>query len=330
MKERLVILLCLLCFTTRYSHAQNLVPNPSFEDTLECPDFPGQVSRASGWYVAENTPDYFHTCCNNVHPDCGVPNNTFGARNAATGIAYCGIFTYLLYPPPEYKEKIGIELTTSLAIGTRYYVSMKISSVNTSFSQVVNGANNKLGMLLSTFKYDLNNLPPNNNFSQFYSDSIITDSVGWTTIKGSFIADSAYTFLTIGNFFDNQHTDTIRYWYINGNNELVAYYFIDDICITTDNAGCDFSTYINTPSSENPFLVFPNPVSNALTIKTKFIGINSIQLFNVDGQNVFRQKYVQTNETIKVDTNHLANGIYLLQINSGQNVYSQKIIILKS
>ena len=42
--------------------AQNLAPNPSFEDTVMCPNLGGQVDRAKFWYTVQNTPDYFHSC----------------------------------------------------------------------------------------------------------------------------------------------------------------------------------------------------------------------------------------------------------------------------
>ena len=42
--------------------AQNLVPNPSFEDYCSCPDNSGQVYRAIGWTSFGNSSDYFNCC----------------------------------------------------------------------------------------------------------------------------------------------------------------------------------------------------------------------------------------------------------------------------
>lgn len=336
-RMKAILVIVTLFFTVVAGNAQNLVPNPSFEDTLECPDFPGQVWRAQNWYTAASTPDYYNCCCNASHPVCGVPDNIFSSRYAPSGVAYCGMWTYARNnPPPDFQEKIGVELLNPLQIGTRYFFSMKVSSVSSKKNEAVNGAHNKLGMLLSTTKYDLIHLPPNGNYAHFYSDSIVTDTIGWVTINGSFIADSLYKFLTIGNFFDNDHVDTIRYWYINGNNELTAYYFVDDICLTTDSFGCDFSNIIAGECSlssvynvmhagTNP-LVFPNPFSSALYIDYKNVKLNSIVLFNSFGKCVYINNDLPLKGDLKIDAIDLPIGVYFIVIQNDFGVYSQKII----
>ena len=46
-------------FICEISFAQNLVPNPSFEDTLRCPNAVNQVDSAVGWIAYKGSPDYF-------------------------------------------------------------------------------------------------------------------------------------------------------------------------------------------------------------------------------------------------------------------------------
>ena len=116
---------------------------------------------------------------------------------------------------PIFREYIGVKLLTPLVIGVKYYVSFKAClSDNPSIVY----ASNKLGALFSTISYSVDSfcLPPCNstllppkNFAQVYSDSIITDTANWTTISGSFIADSVYQYVIIGNHFDNTHTSVI-------------------------------------------------------------------------------------------------------------------------
>jgi len=320
MKKHLSLLLLLIAVA---ASAQNLVPNPSFEDTVSCPDFSGQVWRAQGWYIAQNTPDYFNACCSGQLAPVSVPCNTFSCRYAATGVAYCGFWTYCLYPLPEYYEKIGIQLSSSLTVGTRYYVSMKVSSVS-SRNQGSNGAMNKLGMLFSTYQKLFQPDQPNNNYCQFWSDSIVTDTLGWVTLNGSFIADSNYNFLTVGNFFDNAHADTIRYWY-NGNHELCTYYYVDDICVTTDSLGCSFSTGIQDPL--NYFCsIGPNPVSDQITIQCKLRAPSEVTMVNAFGDLVYISSVSQPISEIKV--RGLPNGLYLLRIEQAQNSFSQMISIV--
>lgn len=306
--------------------AQNLVPNPSFEEILSCPDFPGQVWRAQGWYVAENTPDYYNACCNNTFPVVGVPSNIFAYRNAATGDAYCGLWLFTSFPPPYPREKIGVKLIKPLSLGVRYFVSFNLSSVS-SHSQDSNGGISKIGMLFSTKKYDLTNSPPTNNYSQFSADSIIADTTGWVLVKGSFVADSEYMYLTIGSFFDNTHTDTIKYWSLNGSG-VYSYYYIDDICVTTDSVGCRFYDAITNPIINFPFQIYPNPANDLITVKLNSINANSISLFNSLGQIVYENKAVKNNSVDEIDVSRYRCGIYLLQINMKEEIITQKISIV--
>lgn len=62
------------------------------------------------------------------------------------------------------------------------------------------------------------------NSAHVYSDSLLNDTANWVQIKGSFIADSAYQYVVIGNFFDDFNTDTL-------NCSSASYAFIDMICV---------------------------------------------------------------------------------------------------
>ena len=93
------ILISLLILITNYGFAQNLILNPSFEDTVctwpipgnPCWDYHAAVeSSCVNWYApAGSIPDYFHVNYNSIdslwdridshgNPGNGVPNNFFG------------------------------------------------------------------------------------------------------------------------------------------------------------------------------------------------------------------------------------------------------------
>jgi len=56
-----LILFSLFC--TLNTQAQlNLVPNPSFEDTVNCPYFISEILSCANWLNFGNTPDYFNAC----------------------------------------------------------------------------------------------------------------------------------------------------------------------------------------------------------------------------------------------------------------------------
>jgi len=208
------------------SFAQNLVPNPSFEDYTSCPNGSGQVNKATGWDSYNSSPEYFHYCSTVV----SVPDNWgFGYQCSATGNAHCGFIAYNPWSPNN-RELIGRQLSNALIPGEIYYVNMKVS-----LGEWSNCATNKLGILFSTIPYDGPSSPPINNSSHIYASAIITDTINWLTITGSFIADSAYEYIIIGNFFDDANTDTS----INDNSNLCkSYYFVDDVCVSMDSLTC--------------------------------------------------------------------------------------------
>lgn len=100
--------------------AQNLVPNPSFENYLACPGGFGQLSdNAFNWQAWGNTneyPNYFHTCVGEW--GSSVPQNGFGHQEPVSGEGYAGMLTFgKNYPQTQIH--IGCQLNQSLELGSR-------------------------------------------------------------------------------------------------------------------------------------------------------------------------------------------------------------------
>ena len=194
----------MLTFACSLCNAQiNLVPNPSFEDTIACPHNANQLGNASGWYVSRESPNYFNECAF-ITDGSSVPYNMAGYQYAHSGTAYCGFAAYSRVGA-NYREYFTCQLIHPLITGTKYKVSYYLSLANS----FVNLSCNKIGLLFSTINYNLSNPAPVGNYSQFCTDSIITDTLNWVHIESSFIADSDYVYITVGNFFDDTNTDTI-------------------------------------------------------------------------------------------------------------------------
>ncbi len=130
-----------------------------------------------------------------------------------------------------FQERIfyGIKLITSLKIGHRYAVSFFINLADSSCS-----AMNNIGVLFCTQKIkiiDTSNITsvcyPNR--AQVYSKNVIEDKINWVEIKGSFIADSAYNYMVVGNLFDYKKT-TYKNLDCTGALEYPAY-LIDDFTV---------------------------------------------------------------------------------------------------
>lgn len=308
--------LFVLLFTLLRSGAgfgQNLVPNPSFEDYILCPDAVIQIERATGWLNFGNSPDYFNSCSSTMN----VPNSGFGYQNAHTGSAFAGCATYALpFSPagPNYREFIGTQLTQQLLIGTKYFLSFY---VNFSYHPTWAIASNKLGLKFSTIAYDSCCPPAINNLVHMVSDTIYSDSIGWVRINGSFIADSAYNYVIIGNFFDDSNTDTLNL----GNFPAASYYYIDDVCVSIDSIYNEVWTNIFSINNKNALLLYPNPANEIINIVyTDFI--NSYEIYDINGKLILNEYNLKLKD-IQIPINYLSEGLFLIQITSKKHIYTK-------
>ncbi len=291
-----------------YCGAQNLVPNPSFEEYVSCPDNLSQISKAIGWNSARPSPDYFNVCVfsgDNV----SIPENFFGYQYPASGNAYTG-FAAMYGGVSNLREYLGIKLTDSLQVGSRYYVNLKISrAYNANF---LNDCSvNKVGALFSTTAYSDTNNAPICNCPQVYTNLVISDSLNWTRINDSFIADSNYLYINIGNFFTNEFTDSIQ----NQGTFCNAYYYLDDICVSTDSQYCYNYSYtgVDDVNSSSSITIYPNPFTDYIMINKDGESIENIRVFNLTGQLVKNYHYESSNYTT-LDLVDLPKGIYMLSI----------------
>lgn len=297
---------------------QNLVLNPSFEDTVSCPFFLGDLSPIVDWDSYGNSPDCFHSCSGNT---INIPNSDFGYQYARSGEAMSGIITYVWQQDPGwpyYREYIGTQLLNPLIIGEKYFVSFFINCAGYMPGWQHIGSN-KIGARFYTYTPMGNILP--DNFAHIYTDSIVIDTVQWYKVSGSFIADSTYTHLIIGNFYDHTQTDTIIFGGppFGGSS---AYYYIDDVCVTTDSLYNENWTGIITKKLSDNFSIYPNPSSDFIHIKAN-AKLQNIVIFNSIGQIIFSKENIYKSEDT-IDIRNIEKGIYYLKIN---DFYTTKIVI---
>jgi len=289
--------------------AQNLVPNPSFEDFVECPISLGDFDNSVGWSNYSQTADHFHSC----HTEAlsvSVPSNWYGFQYPNSGDAYCGMISYT--GSNNYREIIGAELLSPLIIGQKYYASMHVCSANETIESGY-GAN-RLGFKFTNSSYDVLNPIPIDNFAHIYSDSIVVDTLNWVRLFGSFTADSAYTHVAIGNFFDINNTDTIDW---SGWGTQVAYYFIDDISVSTDSLFMLNTNNLNSVSTHRKFNIYPNPTNQYAILQfDKLSQANhTLTLYDIRGRSIKTIVGIFTEE-ITIDTSELPCGIYIFQMHA--------------
>ena len=316
---RLLILLFVVATLTGSISAQNLVPNGDFETFTECPDNLDQFSNASGWIPYRGTPDYFNAC--NVTNYVGTPLNlTNGFQFPLSGNGYGG-FIGLEYN--NNREIMGTELISPLVVGQEYYVEFYWSRT---FGGLAHSncdcASSHLGALFSTHSYDnINDIIPVTNSAHVYDPTLLVDSTNWVKISGWFTADSAYTHLAIGDFFDLENNEVAYY---NGTSEtlfLNTYYYIEDVCVATDPAMCGVVSTSESIDKNKGTSLFPNPALTVLNIDTDF-SIVSISITSLDGKQLLSYHSTST----QIDISGLAPGIYIIILKTKRGSIRRKFI----
>lgn len=255
----LLILTLLSPFTAK---AQiNLVPNGDFESITDA-EFPCSWlvddhninNFVNDWYTPiATTTDVMSSYAND---DCWAhtPNTGEGYMAPHSGNVMIGFINYSPdggCQPNEWHEYLTVELTEALTPGNVYCVEFWVALG--SYSAY---ATNNIGALLTTRGPDRTSCDPIFNKPQVNVTHVLKNTHNWLRIEASFLADSAYRFLTIGNFFSHEETiieeqkaqpaqqpqgttpsesegediitDEVESEY-NSNISYLAYYFIDDV-----------------------------------------------------------------------------------------------------
>jgi len=115
-----LITIVLLVFTLS-SFSQNLVPNYSFEYYSSCPTGPGQLPLAYPWIApTNNNVEYFNVCSSSISSSMPQDINGFYLY-PRTGDACSAFWTYNT-PDDNYREYIQVQLLSSLAQSSCYYI----------------------------------------------------------------------------------------------------------------------------------------------------------------------------------------------------------------
>jgi len=238
--------LFLIAITYFNSEAQNLVPNFSFEEFVDCPDEVTVYSDKTlipNWYIpTRGTSDYFNACT--IH-QVNVPDNIMGSMLALDGNAYAGLV--LIERPPSkvkmkkplhYREYLQSELKQPLKAGMLYSFKFYFSIASYSTYSV-----NRIGLYVSKTKEGsrLNSkviqVKPQIELDTL--DSYIERDY-WYQVCDTLRANGGEKYITIGNFYDDYNTDIeeLDYSIYRGTiqqtiiENKIAYYYIDVVSVT--------------------------------------------------------------------------------------------------
>jgi hypothetical protein len=327
MKYHIIIITLLITFTTAYTTiGQNLVQNPSFEDITFCPTSVAQIDSAEFWSnpiitVSYSTPDLFNAC--SLSNLVQVPSNNWGYQNARTGVGYVGFVAYY-ESYPDFREYLQGNFSSPLQAGESYEVSFWISLSENSYYSISN-----IGVFFSdTLTAVLNQPPPNISFLQITPqvsiDSLQLDNTStWQKIEWTYTAQGGEEHFIIGNFEDDNNT---TYAPAGGshNDGNLAYYYIDDVAVTR------YITSQENISNVNYFNLFPNPASDKVFIELEFNREmeTTVEIFDLTGKKVYSSYFGEiSSRNIEIATSQFQNGLYVLRVNTGEEILSKKIVI---
>jgi hypothetical protein len=225
-------LIILLIFLPLQIFSQNLVPNPDFENKHGCPTSPGQYPLVEEWFSPNTgTTDYFNDC--SISIDFGTEFNCKGGQVPHSGHGYMGFNSENLHKNAFY-EYLEVKLEESLTAGQKYCIRMFVS--------LGNGycALDELGVLFSqTSLKGLNNAQLHLPYIAVGNGKTLADKLEWMCIKGFYTAKGGESYLTIGDFGDDNNFVLIQNDPKLDATFKSAYYFIDDVSVeASSDSGC--------------------------------------------------------------------------------------------
>ena len=86
---------------------------------------------------------------------------------------------------------------------------------------------------------------------------------------------------------------------------------------------------VENNTNSNKIKIFPNPVKNHFSIESsENIKINQIKIYNFSGQEIYSEAIAQKQVQVNITLPDLANGIYIIQIDTENGLINKKINIL--
>lgn len=266
MKKLFIILFILL---VKEIHTQNnLVINPSFEDTLST-NFTINYPICKNWNNPNaSSSDYFSPFCMSLNWGAGycVPSNFLGYQMALDGLCYAGIVTY--EPTNVTKDYLQGSLNQSLIAGNTYEVSLYVNMADSS-----NYSNCEIDVAFTNSLIQSTVNAGSFGFSDLVTfNTAMVDTTHWTQFKGAYTAHGGEQYIYIGSNTPNNVLTCPTYLY--GNFPQASYYFIDYVSVKL------IDDNIKEPSTPNVFTPNGDGINDVLYFNQQGIEVQEVIIYN--------------------------------------------------
>lgn len=189
--RRLIFILSI--FIGSIAYAQNLIPNPGFEQVTGCPGASVFLKNVTAWHkIADHkgTPDQFYgDCAYN-----GLDNSMAPGQKPFDGKGYIGCFAY----GSNLREYFTAELLKPMVQDSIYDIEFYVLPAS-GYGTMINSFGVHFSYREPKGKNDLKVVPLEEHVGN-PSERIIHDTVNWTKISGKYKAKGGEYFITFGNF----------------------------------------------------------------------------------------------------------------------------------
>ena len=255
------------------------MPNGSFEEHDTCPTMcstPGdpQIERCNGWYSPNLATSDFLNSCADLTSGVNIPNTFWGYQQAYNGNGSVGIYSY--NGEENYREYVQCKLIKPLQKNIEYYLEFYVCLAKHSYCGI-----NRMGAYFSQNKLYQNDyyfISANPQVSNPVNQ-ILSDTMNWTKISGTFISNGDENYMTIGNFFDISETDTTPFF--NRGFIESPYYYIDGVQLTEVQSSID-APNVFTPNNDG--------INDFFEVKTKSLTYYNCIIYSRWGNIVYESK----------------------------------------
>jgi len=302
----------------------NLVPNPSFEEIVKCPNNRTQINYAEPWYAAAVpggiSSELYSKCVLDLPFDSlaygfSYPCNNFGCMQARTGDNYAGIgivgssqnnmnvaefISSPLFQPLIRGDKYCLEFYCSVASSSTGYVSslqllFHPDSLLRPYDFLPFRIAGTQDSILALFE------------PVMLTSSEVIDSLSWQKYSTTYIAKGGEQFFSIGNFIRGKQTVFTPWSGPVDSSNIIQYIFLDDISIT----------HCPDPVVLPPYLkIYPNPTANRVTVATNTLQLDEnarLEIIDMFGRRVHNENLVYSNEGWELDLYGLQAGMYYVR-----------------